>query len=132
MFIRWKGKYAYLERRYFDDGKVRSESSYLGSNPLRSLETMLSKGQIDKYDYDRIVKWEPEGTLQPTDDGGFHINGGRFGYPKGTQIGVFFANRWLIGKVFNDEHGWYLTDNDGHILCLRTGMRARRFWEKSL
>ena len=41
MFIRWKGKYAYLEQRYLgNEGKVKSKTRYLGKNPLEVLKKM--------------------------------------------------------------------------------------------
>lgn len=66
MFIRWKGRYAYLEQRYLDYGKVKCRSQYLGQNPFNALAKMFSTGEIDRRTYERIVKWKPEGILQPT------------------------------------------------------------------
>ncbi|MEW6275705.1 MAG: DUF5348 domain-containing protein [Bacillota bacterium] len=113
----------YLEQRYLDNGKLKCRSKYLGQNPLKTLLEMLSAGEIDKYTYEKMVKWEPEGILKPTIDGGLNING--FGFLKGSRIGLFFENRWLYGRVDKDEHGWHLVDEGDNLVSLRPGIRAR-------
>lgn len=125
MFIRWKGKYAYLEQRYLDNGKVKCRSKYLGQNPFDALAKMFSAGEIDQRAYESIVKWKPEGILQPTEDGGLNINGGTFGFWKGAKIGLYFGHHWLYGRVEKDEHGWHLADDNGNILGLKPGVKAR-------
>ena len=125
MFIRWKGRYAYLEQRYLDHGKVKCRSKYLGQNPLEALAKMFSGGEIDQDTYEKITRWEPEGILKPTTDGGLNINGGPFGFLKGARIGLFFGRQWLYGRVDKDEYGWHLVDESGNIVGLRPGMKAR-------
>lgn len=124
MFIRWKGRYAYLEQRYLDHGKVRCRSKYLGQNPLQALAKMFAAGEID-HAYEKIVRWEPEGILQSTFDGGLNFSSGTFGFLKGVKIGIFFGDQWVYGRVDKDEHGWHLGDKSGNIVGLRPGMKAR-------
>ena len=121
MFIRWKGRYAYLEQRYLDHGKVKSRSKYLGQNPLQALAKMFVAGEID-HAYEKIVRWEPEGILQLTFDGGLNFS---IGFLKGAKIGIFFGDQWFYGLVDKDEHGWHLVDESGNIVGLRPGMKAR-------
>lgn len=125
MFIRWKGRYAYLEQRHLHNGKVICRSKYLGRNPLQVLTEMCATGEIDRKTYEKIIRTEPEGILKPTNDGGLNINGGMFGFLKGTAIGVFFGNQWLYGRVDKDEHGWNLADENGNIIGLKPGLKAR-------
>jgi hypothetical protein len=126
MFIRWKGKYAYLEQRYLgNDGKVKSKARYLGKNPLEILKKMLSAGQIEQKEYEKIVQGELEGILKPTADGSLGITGGPFGLPKNKKISLLFQGQWLDGHVAKDDHGWYLADNSGNLLGLRPGVRVR-------
>ena len=125
VFIRWKGRYAYLEQRYLDHGKVKSRSKYLGQNPLEALAKMFSGGEIDQDTYEKITRWEPEGILQMTFDGGLNFSRGTFGFLKGNKIGVFFGKKWFYGLVDKDEHGWHLVDESGNIVGLRPGMKAR-------
>jgi len=125
VFIRWKGRYAYLEQRYLDNGKVRCRSKYLGQNPLQALAEMFAAGEIDREAYEKIVRWEPEGILQLTFDGGLNFSSGTFGFLKGVKIGIFFGDQWLYGWVDKDEHGWHLVDESGNIVGLRPGMKAR-------
>ncbi|MRS02443.1 hypothetical protein EG832_04335 [bacterium] len=126
MFIRWKGKYAYLEQRYLGNGgKVKSKARYLGKNPLEVLKEMLAMGQIEQKEYEKIVQCELDGILKPTADGSFGITGGPFGLHKNTKISLFFHDQWLDGHVAKDDHGWYLADNSGNLLGLRPGMRVR-------
>jgi len=67
MFIRWKGKYAYLEQRYTGkDGKVRSQSKYLGQNCLLTLEKMVTTGEISECDFKKLAACAPEGILKAT------------------------------------------------------------------
>jgi hypothetical protein len=82
MFIRWKGKYAYLERRYLgNEGKVKSQARYLGQNPLEVLKEMLAAGQIEKQEYEKILQYELDGVLKPTADGSLGIADDSFRAP---------------------------------------------------
>lgn len=126
MFIRWKGKYAYLEQRYLgNEGKVKSKTRYLGKNPLEVLKKMLAAGQIKQQEYEKIAQCELDGILKPTADGSLGITEGPFGLHKNTKVSLFFQGQWLEGKVGKDDHGWYLVDDSGHLLGLRPGMRVR-------
>jgi len=56
MFIRWKGRYAYLETRYIDsDGKIKSRSKYLGQNYLPALKKMVAAGELSEYELKKLV-----------------------------------------------------------------------------
>jgi len=127
MFIRWKGKYAYLERRYLTDGKVKTKSIYLGQNPLNALARMLAAGEISTIDYKKISEYHFEGILKPTSDGGFGISEGPFGLLKNTRLSIYFDGKWLACKIEKDENGWYLVDDNGHLLGLRPGVKVRLF-----
>jgi len=127
MFVRWKGNYAYLERRYLTDGKVKSKSTYLGQNPLKALGRMLASGEISTIEYKKICEFHFEGSLRPTDDGGFGISEGAFGLLKNTRASIYFDGRWLACKIEKDEIGWCLVDDKGHLLGMRPGVKVRLF-----
>lgn len=127
MFVRWKGKYAYLERRYLTDGKVQSKSTYLGQNPLNALAKMLAAGEISTLEYRKICVQHFEGTLKPTGDGGFGIFEGHCGLLKNTRVSVYFDGKWLACRIAKDESNWYLVDDKGHLLGIRTGVKVRLF-----
>jgi len=129
MFIRWKGRYAYLERRFKDkDGKVISRSRYLGQNHLTALEKMVADGEINENEFKLLVGFEPEGILKPTGDGGLGIRCGTFGLLPNTRIAVFFNGKWLQGTVVRDNYGWFLKDENGHKVGLCPGVKARQLF----
>lgn len=126
MFIRWKGRYAYLENRYIgDDGKVKSQSKYLGQNHLVALEKMVDAGEISKSQFNKLVSFEPEGILKPTKNGYLTMNCEASCLLKNSKIAIFFNEKWLSGVVTRDERGWYLKDDGGNLVGLCPGIRAR-------
>jgi hypothetical protein len=126
MFIRWKGRYAYLENRYTgEDGKVKSQSRYLGQNYLVALEKMLDSGEISKCQFKKLISYEPEGVLKPTGHGYLTINCESSCLLKNSRIAIFFNGKWLPGTVERDERDWYLKDDSGNIVGLRPGIRVR-------
>jgi hypothetical protein len=127
MFLRWKRKYAYLERRYLTDGKVKSKSTYLGQNPLKALAKMLAEGEISNLEYRKIRDQHFEGTLKPTGDGGFGISEGPCGLLKNTRVSIYFDGRWQACRIAKDESGCYLVDDKGYILGIRPGVKVRLF-----
>jgi len=48
-----------------------------------------------------------------------------FGFLRGARIGLFFGEQWLYGQIDKDEHGWHLVDENGNIVGLRSGIKAR-------
>jgi hypothetical protein len=126
MFIRWKGRYAYLERRYTGkNGKVKSQSKYLGQNYLTMLDKMMAAGEISEYEFKKLASYAPEGTLKTTRSGALTISGEASCLLRNHRIAVFFNNSWLPGLVAKDEHGWYLKDDNGNKVGLRPGIRVR-------
>lgn len=126
MFIRWKGWYAYLENRYTgEDGKVKSQSRYLGQNHLVALEKMVGAGEISKSQFKKLVSYEPEGFLKPTKDGYLSIKCEASCLLKNSRIAIFFNGKWLPGVVARDKRGWYLKDDGGNIVGLCPGLRVR-------
>lgn len=129
MFIRWKGRYAYLEHRYIaEDGKVKSRSRYLGQNHLAALEKMLAAGEISKNEFKQLAGYVSEGKLNLTKDGGLGIGNDTFRLFENHKIGIFFNDRWLSGVVAKNELGWHLKDNGGNIIGLCPGIRARQLF----
>jgi len=129
VFIRWKGQYAYLERRFKGrDGKVVSRSRYLGQNHLTALEKMLADGEISENEFRLLVSFDPEGLLKQTADGGLGINCSTFGLLPNARIAVFFNGKWLQGTVARDEYGWFLKDKNGGKVGLCPGVRARQIF----
>jgi hypothetical protein len=126
MFIRWKGKYAYLERRYTGkDGKVKSQSKYLGQNCLLTLEKMVTIGEISKYEFKKLAACTPEGILKATNSGAITISNEDSCLLRNHRIAIFFNDSWLTGIVAKDEHGWYLKDDNSNEVGLRPGIRVR-------
>lgn len=126
MFIRWKGRYAYLENRYTgQDGKVKSQSKYLGQNHLVALEKMLKAGEISKSQFNKLVSSEPEGIIKPTKDGYLTLNCEASCLLKNSKIALFFNGKWLPGVVARDDRGWYLKDDSDSIVGLCPGSRIR-------
>jgi len=126
MFIRWKGRYAYLENRYTgEDGKVKSQSKYLGQNHLVALEKMLDAGEISKSQFRKLISCEPEGVLKPTKNGYLTINCEASCLLKNSKIAIFFNGKWLPGTVARDEREWYLKDDGGNVVGLCPGTRVR-------
>ncbi|MDF9406755.1 hypothetical protein L7E55_00010 [Pelotomaculum isophthalicicum JI] len=126
MFIRWKGRYAYLERRYKDNnGKVKSQSKYLGQNHLLTLEKMVTASEISEHDFKMLAGCAPEGILKATKDGALTIYDEASCLLRNHRIAIFFNGSWLPGLVVKDEHGWYLKDDSGNIIGLRPGTRIR-------
>ena len=126
MFIRWKGRYAYLENRYTgEDGKVKSQSKYLGQNHLLALEKMMEAGEISKSQFNKLVRFEPEGIIKPTKDGYLTLNCEASCLLKNSKIAIFFNGKWLPGVVAGDDRGWHLKDDGGNIVGLCPGLRIR-------
>jgi hypothetical protein len=126
MFIRWKGRYAYLENRYTgENGKVKSQSKYLGQNHLVALEKMLDAGEISKSQFNKLIIFEQEGILKPTQHGYLTINCEASCLLKNSRIAIFFNGKWLSGIVARDERAWYLKDAGDNIVGLCPGMRVR-------
>ena len=126
MFIRWKGKYAYLEQRYKGkDGKVGSKSKYLGENFLLALEMMVAAGEISEHEFKKLAAHSPEGILKTTKGGALTIYDELSCLLKGHRIAILFNDSWLTGTVAKDEHGWYLKDDNGKEVGLRPGVRTR-------
>jgi len=129
MFIRWKGRYAYLEYRYTaEDGKVKSRSKYLGQNHLAKLMMMLAAGEISKYDFKKLNSYVTEGKLNLTKDNGLGIGNDIFRLFENHKIDIFFNDRWLSGVVVKDEYGWRLKDDSDNIVGLCPGIRARQLF----
>ncbi|NLI11657.1 hypothetical protein [Pelotomaculum propionicicum] len=129
MFIRWKGRYAYLEHRYIaEDGKVKSRSRYLGQNHLAALAKMLAAGEISKNEFKKLAGYVTEGILNLTKDRGLGIGNDIFRLFENHKIGIFFNDRWLSGVVAKDEYGWRLKDDGGNIVGLCPGIRARQLF----
>ncbi|MDD2235312.1 MAG: hypothetical protein PHV03_10550 [Desulfitobacteriaceae bacterium] len=126
MFIRWKGRYAYLERRYLLDGKVKSTSRYLGQNPLAALEKMVDASEIDRQEFNKLACYELEGILKPTEDGGLGIQSNSCGFLGNHKLAVFFSGNWLPGIVVKDKSSWFLKDDSGNIIGLCPGMKVRQ------
>lgn len=126
MFIRWKGQYAYLERRYTGkDGKVKSQSKYLGQNHLLMLEKMVTTGELSEYEFKKLVSYIPEGVLKITMSGTLTIYDEVSCLLKNHRIAIFFNGSWLPGLVDKDEHGWYLKDDTGNKVGLCPGIKVR-------
>jgi hypothetical protein len=126
MFIRWKGRYAYLEQRYpGKDGKVNRRSKYLGQNPLLMLEKMMAAGELGEHEFKKLVSYIPEGTLKTTMSDTLTIYNEVSCLLRNHRIAVFFRESWLTGLVSKDEHGWYLKDDKGKIIGLRPGIKVR-------
>ncbi len=129
MFIRWKGRYAYLEKRYTDgDGKVRSQSKYLGQNYLPALKKMVAAGELSEYELKKLVSYIPEGILKITMSGALTIHDEVTCLLRNHKIAVFFNGNWLPGLLDKDEHGWYLKDDENNKVGLRPGIKARLFY----
>ena len=126
MFIRWKGRYAYLERRYTGkDGKVKSQSKYLGQNHLLKLEKMATAGEISEYEFKKLANCTPEGILKITRNGTLTLYDEVSCLLRNHKIAIFFNDTWLSGIIAKDEYGWYLKDDNGNITGLRPGTMAR-------
>ena len=70
MFIRWKGKYAYLEQRYKGkDGKVGSKSKYLGENFLLALEMMVAAGEISEHEFKKLAAQQEAAQKEKEENG---------------------------------------------------------------
>ncbi|MDF9410101.1 hypothetical protein L7E55_17495 [Pelotomaculum isophthalicicum JI] len=129
MFIRWKGRYAYLEHRYIaEDGKVKSRSRYLGQNHLEALTKMLAAGEISQNDFKKLTGYITEGKLNLTKDRGLGIGNDIFRLFENHKIDIFFNDRWLSGVVAKDEYGWRLKDDGDNIVGLCPGIRARQLF----
>ncbi|KFI34583.1 hypothetical protein HX99_06055 [Peptococcaceae bacterium SCADC1_2_3] len=63
--------------------------------------------------------------MQRTFNDGLNFSSETFGFLKGTRIGLFFGNQWFYGRVDKDDHGWHLVDENGNIVGLRSGIKAR-------
>ncbi len=126
MFIRWKGRYAYLEQRYTGkDGKVKSQSKYLGRNPLPMLEKMVATDTLSKHEFKKLVSYIPEGILKKTMNGTLTIYDEVSCLLRNHKIAIFFHGSWLTGLVAKDEHGWYLKDDKDNKIGLRPGIKVR-------
>jgi hypothetical protein len=126
LFIRWKGRYAYLERRYIGkDGKVKSQSKYLGQNYLVMLEKMVAAGEISDYEFKKLAGYALEGILKITRSSALTITDEASCLLRNHRIAVFFNGNWLPGLVAKDEHGWYIKDDIGNKVGLHPGTRAR-------
>ena len=133
MFIRWKGRYAYLERRYTGkDGKVKSQSKYLGQNYLIMLEKMMAVGEISEYEFKKLAGYAPEGTLKTTRSGALTISDEASCLLKNHRIAIFFNNSWQLGLVAKDEYGWYLKDENGNKVGLHPGTKVRLILQNTL
>ena len=42
-----------------------------------------------------------------------------------TPMTIFFGEQWLYGQIDKDEDGWHLVDENGNIVGLRSGIKAR-------
>ena len=126
MFIRWKGRYAYLEQRYTGkDGKVKSQSKYLGQNHLLALKNMVATGEISDYEFKKLANCAPEGILKTTRFGALTLCDEVSCLLKNHKVAIFFNGSWLPGIVDKDEYGWYLKDVKGNTTGLRPGTMAR-------
>lgn len=126
MFIRWKGRYAYLEQRYTGkDGKVKSQSKYLGQNHMLMLEKMSAAGEISEHEFKKLAGCAPEGILKITRGGALTIYDEASCLLRNHRIAIFFNDSWLPGLVVKDEHGWFLRDDNDNIIGLRPGIKAR-------
>ncbi len=126
MFIRWKGRYAYLEQRYTGkDGKVKSHSKYLGQNHLLMLEKMVAAGELSEHEFKKLVSYIPEGILKTTMSGALTIYDEASCLLRNHKIAIFFHESWLSGLVAKDEHGWYLKDDKNNKIGLRPGIKVR-------
>jgi len=43
------------------------------------------------------------------------------------KLSIYFDGKWLACKIEKDENGWYLVDDNGHLLGLRPGVKVRLF-----
>ena len=126
MFIRWKGRYAYLERRYTGkDGKVKSQSKYLGQNHLLTLKKMATADEISEYELNKLASCTPEGILKITRVGALTLRDEASCLLRDHRIAIFYYGSWIPGVVGKDEYGWYLKDDNGNITGLRPGTMAR-------
>lgn len=107
---------------------MKSRSRYLGQNHLAALEKLLAAGEISKIDFKQLAGYVSEGKLNITIDGGFGIGNNTFRLFENHKIDIFFNNRWLSGVVSKDEYGWHLKDDDGNIIGLRPGIKARQIF----